>query len=108
MAKPTPKVVSEVCSLCGLDWALHGKAPTAETCVKLLLDEVSALNARLAHRPFVLDRPYIIPSIPRPYYPHWYTSWQVSSAGRTPAAAAARYANGIAPGPVSIFKGRAT
>lgn len=78
MAKPEPKIVSEVCSLCGLDWDLHGKNPTSEVCVKLLLDEVSSLNARLAHRPISYHIPYPAPYpvYPRPYYPHWYsTTW---------------------------------
>lgn len=79
MARPTPRVVSEVCSLCGLDWKDHGKNPTAETCVKLLLDEVSSLNARIAVRPIINNPyPYVpvpYPVYPRPYYPQWYTTW---------------------------------
>ena len=67
--KPTPKVVSEVCSLCGLDWELHGASPTTETCIKLLLDEVSSLNARLAHRPIV--QPISFPMYPAPYSRPW-------------------------------------
>jgi len=73
-ATPKPRVVSEVCSLCGLDWKLHGKKPTTETCIKLLLDEVSALNAQLAvRRPYSFPVPYPQPyPVPiRPWYPYW-------------------------------------
>ncbi|MGH2835771.1 MAG: hypothetical protein ACRDUT_00020 [Mycobacterium sp.] len=45
-SKPTPVVVSEVCSLCGLDWRRHGKNQTSEKCIELLLAEVRALNAQ--------------------------------------------------------------
>lgn len=86
--KPTPRVVSQVCSLCGLDWDLHGTAPTAETCIKLLLDEVSSLNAQLATRPYSRPLPYV-PVTPwpvtpwRPYWPTWYTTGINYSANST-------------------------
>ncbi len=102
MTAPKPKVVKEVCSLCGLDWKGHGRNPTAETCVKLLLDEVSSLNAQLAVRPFSRPYPYPVPTpypvyprpvyprpvyprpvYPRPYYPQWYTTYSQSSGGGT-------------------------
>lgn len=72
-AKPSPKVVIEVCTLCGLDWQRHGKEPTAETCVALLLDEVRSLNAQLAHRPILRPLPAFLPNpiYPRPYWPPW-------------------------------------
>ncbi len=77
VSAPRPKIVKQVCSLCGLDWKDHGKAPTAETCVKLLLDEVRSLNAQLAHRPaYPVSRPFIpwpVP-YPRPYWPQWYST----------------------------------
>lgn len=66
MKKPTARVVSEVCSLCGLDWKRHGDAPTVETCVELLLAEVRALNAQVAHRP----TPAIFPPVVLPLVPH--------------------------------------
>ncbi len=75
-AAPEPVIVSEVCSLCGLDWKRHGKKPTSEKCVELLLDEVRRLNAQLAHRPIVrpyLPQPYPVPI--RPYYPWWQSTW---------------------------------
>jgi hypothetical protein len=72
--KPEPKIVSEVCSLCGLDWKRHGKSPTTETCIGLLLDEVRALNARLAHQPIFKPLPYPVPYV-RPYQPFWQTTW---------------------------------
>lgn len=77
-AKPEPRIVSEVCSLCGLDWKRHGKNPTAEKCVSLLLDEVRSLNARLATRPFAYPLPYPqpVPYNPRPWvYPWWQKTW---------------------------------
>lgn len=77
--KPTPKVVSEVCSLCGLDWNLHGANPTTETCIKLLLGEVRSLNARLAHRPIV--QPINIPVWPRPWPRPWPSGPYWSSGG---------------------------
>ena len=75
--KPEPRVVSEVCSLCGLDWELHGKEPTTETCIELLLAEVRSLNAQLASRPYArpwpvpYPQPYPVPYpiYPRPVYP---------------------------------------
>lgn len=73
MAPPKPKVVSEVCSLCGLDWKLHGKTPTAETCVGLLLNEVRSLNAQLSVRPIMQPIPY---PAPYPVYPRpLWTTW---------------------------------
>ncbi len=90
MTKPKPKVVSEVCTLCGLDWKLHGTEPTAETCVKLLLDEVRSLNSQLAHRPLFRPYPYTIPvGIPQPYpvpyhpHPHWPVWYRTTSGGST-------------------------
>lgn len=76
MAKPEPRVISEVCSLCGLDWKRHGKSPTSEKCVSLLLDEVRALNAQLASRPavpWVMPHPYPVPY--RPFSPWWQNTW---------------------------------
>jgi len=68
---PQPRVVSEVCSLCGLDWKRHGKQPTTETCIELLLAEVRSLNAALAVRPVSIPAPYPVP-YPRPYpVPYW-------------------------------------
>ena len=74
MAKPHARVVSEVCSLCGLDWKRHSKEPTAEGCVKLLLDEVRSLHAQIATRPLIVNNPVPMPYYPRTYYPLWYTS----------------------------------
>lgn len=75
--KPQPRVVSEVCSLCGLDWKRHGKTPTTETCIELLLDEVRSLNARIAAQPISRPYPYPVP-YPQPYpvprYP-WSPWW---------------------------------
>ena len=44
--KPEPVVTEQVCSLCGLDWALHSqkKAPSPIECIDLL-------RAELATRP---------------------------------------------------------
>lgn len=84
MAKPTARVVSEVCSLCGLDWKLHGKDPTAETCVSLLLDEVRSLNSQLAHRPLVRPLPYPVPAWTRPYWGPFYSISAQSSTAQLP------------------------
>lgn len=83
MSTPRPRVVKQVCSLCGLDWKDHGKEPTAETCVKLLLDEVLSLTADLARRPAISPLPYVQPSPwwPNPYRPYWPTWYSTISAG---------------------------
>lgn len=78
--KPQPRVTARVCSLCGLDWKLHGKSPTTETCIDLLLAEVRSLNAQLAVRPYARPLPYPVPYpkpypvYPRPWYPWWSTT----------------------------------
>lgn len=82
--KPTPRVVTEVCDLCGLDWRLHGDNPTTETCIKLLAAEVRRLESQLALRPISFPVPYPQPyPVPRPwpYYPRpiWTTIGNTSS-----------------------------
>ena len=75
-AQPMPKVVTEVCSLCGLDWNRHGTNPTSEKCISLLLDEVRSLNARLAVRPaipYTYPLPYPVPYTP--LRPWWQQTW---------------------------------
>jgi hypothetical protein len=80
-AKPQPRVVSEVCTLCGLDWKRHGEKPTSEDCVKLLLEEVRALQGQLASCPYL--QPYIVPQ-PIPVYPRpWPLPWWQSTWGNT-------------------------
>jgi hypothetical protein len=75
-AKPQPRVITEVCSLCGLDWKRHGKEPTSDKCIELLLQEVRSLNAQLASRPYVQPIPYPLPYLPRPYpRPWWQQTW---------------------------------
>jgi hypothetical protein len=86
VSAPRPKIVKQVCSLCGLDWKDHGKAPTAETCVKLLLDEVRSLNAQIAVRPRPYSQPFIPYPVPypRPYWPQWYgNTYTVGLSGNT-------------------------
>jgi hypothetical protein len=46
MMKPEPKVTKRVCTLCGLDWGLHGAKPTVETCVELLKAELAKRRIR--------------------------------------------------------------
>lgn len=78
-AVPKPKIVSQVCSVCGLDWELHGEEPTTETCVKLLLDEIAIANKALAaSRNINIYPPMVVPY--RTYYPPWYqgNTWTVS------------------------------
>ena len=80
-SKPTPVVVTEVCSLCGLDWRRHGKNPTSEKCIELLLAEVRALNAQLAVRPISYPVPYPQPyPVPYPVRPVWpsYPMWRTT------------------------------
>lgn len=82
--KPTPRVVTEVCSICGLDWSLHGDEPTTETCVELLLHEVQQLNRQLAARPIVqpISYPVPVPS-PRPWPVPYRPTWPWWSGGGT-------------------------
>jgi hypothetical protein len=87
--KPESRIVSEVCSLCGLDWKRHGKAPTSEKCVELLLEEILSLNAQLAHRPYVQPLPYPVPYPTVPWRPPFYSGpyWSTAvgkTAGYTP------------------------
>lgn len=81
--KPSPRVVTEVCSLCGLDWKRHGTVPTSDKCVELLLAEVRSLNDQLASRPYAQPYP-IYPVNPYPYRP-WYgtfgNGWQTITVG---------------------------
>lgn len=70
--RPQAKVVKEVCTLCGLDWQLHGNDPTSDKCVELLLSEIRSLNAQLAHRPLVQPIPLVTP---RPAFPRQYPYW---------------------------------
>lgn len=44
--KPAPRTVSEVCTVCGLDWKRHGTNPSIEKCVTLLVAEVQSLRVR--------------------------------------------------------------
>lgn len=53
MIKPQPVVVKVLCSLCDLDWTLHGDKPTTEDCIRLLKQELS----RRPH-PYVYRQPY--------------------------------------------------
>lgn len=78
-AQPKPKIVSQVCSLCGLDWKAHGKAPTTETCISLLLAEVRSLNAQLAHRHAARPLPYPYPDWPYRGYPYYGRNTWMSS-----------------------------
>jgi hypothetical protein len=85
-AKPEARIVSEVCSLCGIDWHLHGPEPTTDTCISLLAAEVARLRAQLAARPIGYPLPYPVPAVPpwRPWGPYWQTTWNTVSGPRTP------------------------
>lgn len=100
---PKPVVTARVCSLCGLDWKRHGKNPTADKCIELLLAEVRSLNAQLAVRPIPYAQPWpipyprpypvpILPARPYPIYPTWSSgAVSASSANATlPSAALAQ------------------
>lgn len=63
--EPHPIVVSQVCSLCGLDWPRHGDSPTGKTCIDLLKADLQTARVQLAHRPFVQPIPYA----PYPHIP---------------------------------------
>lgn len=63
--KPEARVVSEVCSMCGLDWARHGAKPTTETCIRLLASDLAAANERANRVPYSYPVPY--PVYPRPF-----------------------------------------
>lgn len=84
--RPTPVITSEICSVCGLDWARHGDKPTAKTCIDLLRADASAARVALANRPFVQPIPYLPYVPPRrnpPYRQYWGGSggstWNVIS-----------------------------
>lgn len=74
--RPTPVITSEVCSVCGLDWARHGDKPTAKTCIDLLRIDLASARVAQANRPFVQPIPYL-PYTPvpwaQPYRPYWGT-----------------------------------
>lgn len=69
--KPEARVVSEVCSMCGLDWKRHGRTPTTETCIRLLASDLAAANER-ANRVTINFPPVIYPR-PVQYYPPVWT-----------------------------------
>lgn len=84
--KPHPVVVSQECSVCGLEWSRHGDSPTAKTCIDLLRADVSAARIQLANRPYAQPIT-LLPFVPvprtRPYGPYWGggngTTWNVTS-----------------------------
>jgi hypothetical protein len=82
---PAPVVTARVCSLCGIDWKRHGKSPTTEKCIELLLAEVRSLNAQLAHRPIMRPLPYPVPTpYPVPWRPApWREPWVYSTTWST-------------------------
>lgn len=108
MPKPRAKVVAQVCTLCGLDWELHGPDPDAAGCVKLLLDEVARLRLTQLTRPAVIGYPVPVKPWPVPYYPQWYSQLASSTGG---IAASSRVTNAAsyaapAPAPLALTKGR--
>lgn len=105
MAHPKPRIVKEVCSVCGLDWRRHGKEPTLETCVRPLLDEVRDKERALAARPLVVDRSYPYPVSPRPYWPHWYTTWRGSTISASSSIAAQYTSGSLSPSAVQLPSG---
>lgn len=60
--KPEPVSVETQCSVCGLDWKLHGKTPTLEDCIRVLKAELSkrALYPTVVPNPFPYGRGEII------------------------------------------------
>ena len=64
MTKPSPVVVTTICSLCDEPWEDHGDKPTAEDCVRLLKAKLAATPAPVT----ILTQP---PIYPKPY-PYWY------------------------------------
>lgn len=75
--KPHPIVVSQVCSLCGLDWPRHGDSPTGKTCIDLLKADLQTARVQLAHRPFVQPIPYV----PWPRWPQHPTGYPALRTG---------------------------
>lgn len=69
---PEPVAVTTVCSMCGLDWKLHGKTPTTEDCIRLLKLEL----ARRPHYvpPVIIPQPYPVVPYRPPYQPWWGTT----------------------------------
>lgn len=84
--KPHPVVVSQECSVCGLEWSRHGDSPTAKTCIDLLRADVSAARIQLANRPYAQPIP-LPPFVPvpwtRPYGPYFggqgISTWNVTN-----------------------------
>ena len=52
--RPHPIPNNQVCSECGLDWALHPESPRRRDCIELLKNE-------LVHRPSLTIAPYSPP-----------------------------------------------
>lgn len=84
--KPHPVVVSQECSVCGLEWSRHGDSPTAKTCIDLLRADVSAARIQLANRPYAQPIPFrpFVPALPsRPSGPYWVNAvggnWNITS-----------------------------
>jgi hypothetical protein len=73
--KPEPVAVETICSVCGIDWGLHGESPTTDDCINLLK---SALEYEQSRRvtPIYVER-HVAPPIQQPWYPsgpYWYNS----------------------------------
>lgn len=84
MPKPSPVVVTTICSLCDEPWEAHGDKPTAEDCVRLLKAKLAAASVR----PIVIERPYPYPVSPWRPHPYWHQpSWIVSSGNTSQGAA---------------------
>lgn len=65
---PQPVVTAQKCSICELDWSLHGVDPTVLDCIRLLKARIPSVTINV---PIV--RPYVAPwyPVPIPVYPNW-------------------------------------
>jgi hypothetical protein len=62
MPKPEPVAKLTVCSLCGLDWSLHGEKPTMADCIRLLKAELE----RRPHSQVIFQNLPPAPALPLP------------------------------------------
>jgi hypothetical protein len=86
MTTPQPIAVTTICSVCGLNWELHGEDPTTDDCIQLLK---AALASKSTYAPIIIKeyvRPYVqpyaspyvqpyvlpyVPTVPFPHSPIW-------------------------------------
>lgn len=67
-SKPQPVATVTVCSICELDWDLHGENPTTDDCIRLLKSELATVQAELEEAQIPeFKLPAILPYCTRPH-----------------------------------------